>query len=310
MSKTNEICPVTHGHPTKMTERGFTAACAARRRVLLTDGNWLGAKSDWMLEDDKCRLVACQTCGGKRRPAELTIIALADFNPAKASQQNTEVIDMAKKQAVCDSCGKDKQVETCGGMRLCSTCVSLAGMVVKRPETVVRMLVKRGDPAAFLGLLADELGLEWIGHHLPGSVILKIENETLEPVAKIIGCEGMFGDDLLDAIEARVKTRELLNAENDAMAEQNKELKRGYDERQESIYRLNDVLAEKDRTIASLRDQCTALENRMAIKVIDTMGSASASTLDSHLLDLALDAMRGHITGLDPDRIAMLREVV
>ena len=30
--------------------------------------------------------------------------------------------------------------------------------------------------------------------------------------------------------------------------------------------------------------------------------------IDSHLLDLALDAMRGNITGLDPDRIAVLRE--
>lgn len=32
------------------------------------------------------------------------------------------------------------------------------------------------------------------------------------------------------------------------------------------------------------------------------------NSVDSHLLDLALDAMRGKITGLDPDRIAMLRE--
>jgi hypothetical protein len=34
------------------------------------------------------------------------------------------------------------------------------------------------------------------------------------------------------------------------------------------------------------------------------------SSADTVLLDLALDAMRGNITGLDPDRIAMLREAV
>jgi hypothetical protein len=34
------------------------------------------------------------------------------------------------------------------------------------------------------------------------------------------------------------------------------------------------------------------------------------STADTILLDLALDALRGKITGLDPDRIAMLREAV
>lgn len=34
---------------------------------------------------------------------------------------------------------------------------------------------------------------------------------------------------------------------------------------------------------------------------------AAGSVLDAHLLDLCLDAMRGHITGLDPDRIAAIR---
>jgi hypothetical protein len=34
------------------------------------------------------------------------------------------------------------------------------------------------------------------------------------------------------------------------------------------------------------------------------------TALDSHLLDLALECMRGEITGLDPDRIALLRDAV
>lgn len=41
---------------------------------------------------------------------------------------------------------------------------------------------------------------------------------------------------------------------------------------------------------------------------ITTNVGNSRPSMDGHLLDIALDSMRGHITGLDPDRIAVLRE--
>lgn len=41
---------------------------------------------------------------------------------------------------------------------------------------------------------------------------------------------------------------------------------------------------------------------------VQAKGRGERASVDGHLLDMALDAMRGKIIGLDPDRIAMLRE--
>jgi hypothetical protein len=51
------------------------------------------------------------------------------------------------------------------------------------------------------------------------------------------------------------------------------------------------------------------LEQLRGGTALSAIGSTVSSS-DAVLLDLALDALRGNITGLDPDRIAMLREAV
>lgn len=269
-------CPLTHGQPTRMTERGFVAACAARREQ----------------PDNEYEASACKKCGGKRRPKELEIIALAAFGQVATSEQTKqEVSVMATKQGVCDGCGKDKQVAMCSGEKLCSVCASIAGTIAKKPETIIRMVLRHGNPKAFFDLMVSIMGvdlmMDCVSPYLAtqeqadagADSYRQIFAEFKKMVVETIGAGGGETPDQL---------REMLQ-----------EMARERNECQAAVYRLNDVLAEKERTIASLRDECQAP---------GVLTATAASALESHLLDLALDAMRGVITGLDPDRIAMLRE--
>lgn len=60
-------------------------------------------------------------------------------------------------------------------------------------------------------------------------------------------------------------------------------------------------------SVAMLRDDLRAATEQLELPTAGPL-VCHGSSLDSHLLDMCLDAMRGRITGLDPDRIAVLRE--
>jgi hypothetical protein len=86
-------------------------------------------------------------------------------------------------------------------------------------------------------------------------------------------------------------------------------------------YREQILLAVKDAlgmpliTVGETPYQVECLVQEVQLRRIDEPLKVPArmpmsSTADTILLDLALDALRGNITGLDPDRIAMLREAV
>jgi hypothetical protein len=83
-------------------------------------------------------------------------------------------------------------------------------------------------------------------------------------------------------------------------------------------YREQILLAVKDalgRPLISVGEipyqvECLVQELEHLRVGADRPAVAPMSSADTVLLDLALDALRGNITGLDPDRIAMLREAV
>jgi len=284
------FCPVTRSQATKMTESSFQRVCLVKRQRPDSDydaGN-------------------CRRCGGKQRPAELTIIALDDFGQVAASENINQEGTAMNKQAVCDGCGKERQVSTCSGEQLCSRCAAMAGAVTNHPEELAKMLAKRGDPAGFINFLVAEKGADWLFQTvrplLPNQIAAGVETRVLDQIAKIIDYDDESGNGLIEALVGLMNVKVTLQAENRDLAERIKELASANSEHQTAIYRLNDALAEKDRIITSLRLRTTS----------DDMQSSGAaipvSSLESHLLDIALDAMRGQITGLDPDRIAMLRE--
>jgi hypothetical protein len=83
-------------------------------------------------------------------------------------------------------------------------------------------------------------------------------------------------------------------------------------------YRDQILLAVKDalgRPLISVNEtpyqvECLVQELEQLRGGSDRPSVIPMSSADTVLLDLALDALRGNITGLDPDRIAMLREAV
>jgi hypothetical protein len=76
-----EICPVTNGLPTTMTQRGFKAACQAQR---------LQSKTAYG-EQRAYKYTFCNVCKGKKLPQELRIATLKELvGPAEKRQPGRE----------------------------------------------------------------------------------------------------------------------------------------------------------------------------------------------------------------------------
>lgn len=103
------------------------------------------------------------------------------------------------------------------------------------------------------------------------------------------------------------KTIEHLEAAVSASAEQLSESERKLLAIDQVFERIREILGADSCPVADIP---SAILARIGcdIKGIRKISAPNLICIDSYLLDLALDAMRGKITGLDPDRIAMLRE--
>jgi len=110
--------------------------------------------------------------------------------------------------------------------------------------------------------------------------------DILDQAARLLDYDGKSGDGLLDAMRA------LLAARADAQAE---------------IVRLTGELAAAEE-LKTFREANAGLTARVGELEANAGSWPGHTAIDGHLLDLDLDAMRGQITGLDPDRIAMLRD--
>ncbi|WP_310601456.1 hypothetical protein [Desulfobulbus sp.] len=374
-------CPVTCGRPTRMTERSFTAMCEHHRKneaAWTNDHNGSSRESSW-----------CATCKGKHRPRELSIIALADF--ARKEKRTKEECMAPRKQTTCDGCGKNKTLSMCSGEMLCSSCAALAGNVVRQPAAVAKMLVKRGKPEEFVGLLVaemgqdwlklvvqshlpepmaaveqpdaaplaaattnlaqfaedmggpevllarlvDELGREWLAGALqsllPERVTMDVENDALNRIAEAVGYDVAGGEDLVAAVVNMAVRMEVANEEAAAKQGIINQISEaiGYseltdDELVEVVNKMASASLQRpeqstsgDKENDAERIRLQAEIDRVAAELVlspvsgellEIKSLSVRSSLDSHLLDLALDAMRGNVTGLDPDRIAVLRE--
>jgi hypothetical protein len=119
---------------------------------------------------------------------------------------------------------------------------------------------------------------------------------------------------LTQANDRTNKQAERLATESTALAERIGELELATTTHEQIFARLREIVDNNHLEPAELP---SAIEARLypvdgCISKLSSSPIASLSNgiRDTVLLDLALDAMRGEITGLDPDRIAMIREAV
>ncbi|MDR2550003.1 MAG: hypothetical protein LBD10_07395, partial [Desulfobulbus sp.] len=266
----------------------------------------------------------CATCKGKHRPQELTIIALADF--ARKEKRTKEKCMAPRKQTMCDGCGKDKTLSMCSGEMLCSSCAALAGNVVRQSAVVAKMLVKRGKPEEFVGLLVAELGRDWletvVQSHLPERLAVPVENDVLERIAEAVGYDGGRGDDLVEAVAGMTAALKAVgegSAAKQGLVEQLsgriEELKTTRLPSSALIRALDCSLDQWEaaaiQTAAILEEKERQQPTRPPIlgELLEIKPLPVRSSLDSLLLDLSISIHRGEVSGIDPDWIALVREV-
>jgi hypothetical protein len=139
---------------------------------------------------------------------------------------------------------------------------------------------------------------------------------ALADMAKIKAATGFdVADEPLAVVEAVALLAQTLDQYRTRCEEQ---AAKAREHEQLASYREQILLAVKDalgRPLISVGEtpyqvECLVQELEHLRVGADRPAVALMSSADTVLLDLALDALRGNITGLDPDRIAMLREAV
>lgn len=297
------LCPVTNGRPTRMTAAGFAAACGHHRRNMVswTHGHH---RAD-------ARPNYCSVCKGKNIPAELEIVTIEQMldSPNKGG-------DMAGivKHGPCASCGKTKNTTSCSGDHICSSCAALYGAINNRPKTVLKA-IKKLKPDLLASHGAADPGLK----------------DAVDCIKQALGVEDI--DRAVEAIATSANLLERYRDQAQRLAAENTALACQIRDREEANHAVSERLRQRELLCGEYHEMLCAIAEdvsevwdredcdvkavpRMVRTALDQAGRPlpgdlrlEGSGLDSHLLDLALDAMRGKVTGLDPDRIALLREV-
>lgn len=217
----------------------------------------------------------------------------------------------------------------------------LIGLLVKRsgPEGLMQLVQPYLDQvtttvendtleriAAAVGCQGKD-GEELVGIVEDHEAIRLGQAERYRALCKIVGCRPDLADpeqgleaeirNIIDTANMRAddcdRAVSLLRRANVAMPDGEMDL----EQLPERIAKISGDVDRYRQQAERLSGEVTVLANRVADLeksqaveglVLPSGAELNASALDSHLLDLALDAMRGNITGLDPDRIAVLRD--
>lgn len=120
---------------------------------------------------------------------------------------------------------------------------------------------------------------------------------------------GLVGEmETVESLQADLESyRNLYQAENEEKVRLEEQLLNS----KQIIDRIHAVVG-RDVSVDQLADVIAAVKQMSAKDILDgciSGASANSSMRDTVLLDLALDALRGNVIGLEADRIAMLREV-
>lgn len=155
-----------------------------------------------------------------------------------------------------------------------------------------------------------------------GSLVNKLQADYLA-ITAIRGRLGLsMDDDVTAAIVVREQAldgyrqqAERLTSENESASEQFSRLKHEIANLEQDLETGRNTLVEiahhlgcPGSTQAELVAKAEELASFGSLKLVSIERPGRIRTLDSCLLDIALETMRGQITGLGPDRIDMLRE--
>ena len=297
---TPKYCPATGNQPLTCTRTGFAASCAKFREH--ANRKWTGkANLPISIQSDYC--VICQG----RVPDNVTFIEIDE-------KYQTEKIIMASSKKFlgkCDSCGGDKVLSKHYGKSVCSSCLAFRIGCKSHPDWVVAALEEFGNLPVVDG-----------SHVPPGD---EKQAEIIETVKKILKVQA--NEDVLETATRRMLVLAQLEesylqeakALSDAEAARD-DAGRIVDELKKEnrlVHEENDVavetLANTREYMEELKQENETLKNQLR-QAADELrknppidAHANHNSIDSALLDIALDIMAGNITGIDVDGLRRLR---
>jgi hypothetical protein len=325
-------CPLTCNLPTRMTRAGWERSCAAERRRQEVRGEEWGTYGHKAQAKVKTR---CQQCQGRTVPAEITLITLEETMGGQCKI----------KKGTCAICGDLGVLKSNHKLDVCTNCAAIQANINMRPQAVLKALgIMRPELLERAVRLVPDVQVEafeemerlaaLVGYAgQDGDELLDRVELVIEQLAHEAAQWTMAGDMAIDLSQPDAHLAAAVNQEDVALLTQAfDQYKERCEELENNLALANNKLAQAQAdkgyfatyiddirqtldlpgdfpadkiafSVAMLRDELQAAAEQLELPI-----SRQGSALDSHLLDLALDAMRGRITGLDPDQLAMLRE--
>lgn len=329
-------CPVTAGHPSRMTEATFSRLCAAKQ----------AAAND----------AICIECNGAM-PPELEILEQLIMEDAMTTRNSWE--------GVCYLCGEKKTVRSMKDEKqCCGTCEHIYRNAVNNPGLLVEALKKgQGDeylrqevwpsprpadqvtesdrvlnhiwannnlePGADIEAFVDNLVAEseWLKNRLDATkhIIATIRDQLdLDEGQPILEAVALLQRERQQAMDSMYEIRGLMGIDQDesiidAISGLRREWQHAVKLCTETLAMLGADAGTNLNNLPQLAAELFASNDRRRHHIADleaivdgdqiqpTIGEIVHDTRTSTLLDLAIDVIAGRVSGIDAERIAALR---
>ena len=217
---------------------------------------------------------------GVHPPAPLKICGLCK---GKHRPKELEIIEMAKGN--CESYGEEKNTNKNRGKMMCTSCAALYSAAANRPGLVRELKPELLDERLQVQDNVRELKPELLDERLPVQDNVRELKKQLHEAQKRAALAEEQKQEMLDSLRA-------------ALQEYDHDLVAVAERRMPMLAKLEQLYNQADDQVQRMQCEYTELLE----KKTKVNGNA-----DSALLDLALDALKGEITGLKPERIEALR---
>lgn len=205
---------------------------------------------------------------GGRPPAPPKICGLCK---GEHRPNELEIIEMAN---TCDACGEIKALKANRGKQICSTCTALYAAAAHRPELMLQVL--------------RELKPELLDERLPAQDnVSELERQLYHAQERVTLAEEQK-QEMLNSIRAALQCED---------KEYDHDLVAVAERRMLMLAKLEQLYNQADDQVQRMQCEYTELLEK----------KTKPHSADSALLDLALDALKGEITGLKAERIEALR---
>jgi hypothetical protein len=263
------ICPITSGHPTRMSRDAFDTMCRHHQQIADT---------------------YCSTaCRGEKLPKNIEFIDL------KGDHDMTTYVT-----GNCQICGNKKSIKKCLDKMTCSSCDFVYRAVRNAPEMVLNLLLTTFS----LAWILDALG---VGNQTQERQIINEGEPGLNPISSTeelntlrerLRVSGVDINVLSAQLKENTFEREDLQAKLDVAIERNTEL---FHRGEQLCHEKQALEKEVKALLANIADLSTRVQEAPPPPV------SRGVDRTTHLLDLALGVIDGRIQGVDAATIAGLR---